>query len=121
MLVAGCSIPSKNLVQYPDTTTQETIDKHFAGTWIAENSSAEFKILIKRGEVYLKGKDSEDGEKFKVSELIWTKSTIRGTIIMPSTHTKLHIKLTIQNKNTLQCQFSGSSSGKTIWKRMGKM
>ncbi len=104
-LLAGCST----------NTIPNKIDKNFIGTWIVQNSSAEFNISFEQENLHLKGLDSKDGEKFKVSKLSWTTSMIKGTIFMPSTQTKVNIKLTVQNRNTIQCRFSGSS---TLWKRM---
>lgn len=119
-LIAGCSSPTGNIKQYPEKTNSETLDKDFVGTWIVENSSAEFEIQFSQEKVYLIGRDSEDREEFEVSGLSWTTSTIKGTIFVPSTSTRIHIELTIQNKNTIKCQFGDSSSEVTIWKRMGK-
>lgn len=95
-------------------------NKLFEGIWVVEGSSAEFKISFVNGRVKLTGNDDEDREDFKVSSIEWNQSVLKSSLQMPSTSHTLKIKLTVMNKNELQCEYSGDASGEAIWKRKGK-
>jgi hypothetical protein len=93
------------------------LDHAFKGTWTVGDSSAEFTILINGGKVVVKGQDLEDNEPFKISHLRWDRSTLFATVLMPSTHHTLKIKLIILDNDKLQCSFTGDSFGMATWQR----
>ena len=93
-------------------------DPRFAGTWQVEASSAEFEIRFEGDEVVITGVDRSDGEVFVVSDVVWTRDTVRCTKLMPSTQHQTHSDLSIIDDQTLRELLSGDASADETWTRI---
>ena len=87
------------------------------GLWSVVNSTAVFRITLVEGRVHIEGWDSNDGERFEISDVRWDGNRLRGTFVMPSTGHTTHADLRFRGANTLQGPYKGDSSGTEVWKR----
>ncbi len=99
------------------SSSKKVFDRGFVGTWIVEGSTAEFTINLKDGMVIFSGRDMEDRESFYVRFIHWDDSTFKGSFLMPSTRHNTIVELSVLDDNRLRCEYSGDSSGESIWWR----
>lgn len=99
------------------SSSKNEFDRGFVGTWVAEGSTAEFTINLKKGVVIFSGRDMEDRESFQVHFIHWDDSTFKGSFLMPSTRHTTIVNLSVLDDNRLRCKYSGDSSGESIWWR----
>lgn len=89
--------------------TKDKLDPRFAGTWISNDTAAEYNITINGQTLCLAARDSNDNENFEISQLDWNGHQLRATFRMPSSRWTTHSNITLdRSQGTLIDEFSTS-------------
>jgi hypothetical protein len=72
------------------------------GTWYHAETSAEYTIRVLRTKVTVSGVDTDDGEKFIVSDVVWDGTVLGFTTVMPSTGWKVGHWISPNRGNTIR-------------------
>lgn len=82
-------------------------DPRFAGTWISNDTTAEYNITIDGQTLCLAARDGNDKENFEISQLEWNGYQLRATFLMPSTQWATRSSITLdRSQGTLIDEFS---------------
>ena len=97
---------------------QKSVGQDIAGQWRVVHSTARFKISFAGGDIRIAGWDSDNGEKFVISNVKWDGKRLKGTFTMPSTGHTTYSDLLLIDENTLKGAYKGdTSSGEEVWLR----
>lgn len=88
----------------------------FEGTWEVIESSARVRVGVVDGLVGIEAWDSNDDEKFEVSDVRWDGSLLKATFRMPSTEHTTHTELQLVGEE-LRGTCAGDFEGEEVWKR----
>ncbi len=94
-----------------------TVGQEISGEWQVVDSSSRFKISFVDGDIRIEGWDSNDRERFRISNVEWDGTRLRGTFVMPSTGHTTYSDLLLIDRNTLKGSYKGDASGEEVWKR----
>lgn len=102
--VPGSSVPEKSAI---------------TGTWAVKDSSAKFRIYFSEGHIAIDGWDSNDGEKFIITDISWDGKRLKGKFVIPSTGYTTFSDLELVDDKTLSGQYRGdTSAGDEIWEKI---
>ena len=82
------------------------IAKRLEGTWFHPETSAEYTVRVSRTKISVSGVDTDDGEKFIVSDVVWDGVYLSFTTVMPSTKWRVTHRVTPNRGSTVRHEFT---------------
>lgn len=116
------STPIASIVdEIADRATLEVpagFDPRFIGKWKSESWRPSYEIRVVDGEVVVTGQDGPGGERFEVSEVSWTPTTLEATFRIPSIDHRTHAVLRLVDDSRIEERFGGPVGGTDHWRRV---
>ena len=98
--------------------SSSSANSSIAGKWKVVGSTAVFTVSFKNGKAVITGEDSNDGEKFVISDVSWDGRVLKGKFYMPSTKFTTVSELEYTDADTLKGSCTGDYNGDEQWSRI---
>ncbi len=100
-----------------DSPSQGSISSSdLSGKWKLDTSTAVFEIAYLDGAIQMSGEDSQDGEKFIISNITWDGHTLKADFLMPSTNWRTHAELLQIAPDLLYGKYADGSP--EVWRKI---
>jgi hypothetical protein len=80
--------------------------RRLQGTWRHRGTSAEFTIRVLKTRIVVSGVDTNDGERFAVSDVSWDGKVLSFITLMPSTRWRVVHRVTPNRGSTIRHEFT---------------
>jgi uncharacterized protein YceK len=112
--LSGCA----TVTRVPIAASAEHAPQKLVGTWDVRGSTAQYAISTSNSSYYIEAIDTQDQERFRLSDFRWNGRLLTGVSVMPSTHWTTYQSLTLTKPDRLEGRYRGDQkTGREIWLR----